>query len=226
LQQGQLALVGTVRADVEDMANPAYYNALEIVDAQGHIIAHADKAHLVPFGEYLPFQSLLARFGLGAMAEAAGGYTAAKQLVSIPLNDTITLLPLICYEAIFYGNLDYEGGEANVMVNISNDAWYGVTPGPAQHFHQARLRSVEQGKTMIRVANNGISAVIDPYGRIIAKLALNEVGFVDATIPLRTVPTWYEYSKKLPVFCLFFVLLTISCNIKTFLSAHKLIRMS
>jgi len=226
LQQGQLALVGTVRADMEDMANPAYYNALEIVDAQGRIVDHADKAHLVPFGEYLPFQSLFARFGLGAMAEAAGGYTAAKQLVSIALNDRVTILPLICYEAIFYGNLDYEGIEANVMVNISNDAWYGTTPGPAQHFHQARLRSVEQGKSMIRVANNGISAVVDPYGRIIARLALNEVGFVDATIPLETVSTWAGYGRKLPVFCLFFILLTISCNIKTFLSSYKLIRTS
>jgi len=224
LQEGQLALVGTVRADMKDIANPAYYNSLEIIDARGHIIGHADKAHLVPFGEYLPFQSLFARFGLSAMADSVGGYTAAKQLMSIPLNDSITLLPLICYEAIFYGNLNYEGEEANLMVNISNDAWYGDTAGPAQHFHQARLRSIEQGKPMIRVANNGISAVIDPYGRIIAKLALNEIGFVDATIPLKTVPSWNGYSKKLPVFCLVFILLTISCNIKTFLSTYKLIR--
>jgi len=223
LQEGQLALVGTVRAETQNPTGTTYYNAMEVIDSQGRLIGHADKTHLVPFGEYLPFQSLFARFGLGGIAETVGGYSAAKFRTSLRLNESITILPLICYEAIFPHELAYQGSRANVMINISNDAWYGATPGPAQHFHQARLRTVEQGMGMIRAANNGISAVLDPYGRIVAQLALDEVGFIDATIPQETVPIWYEYYQNLPVFCLFFILVTISCNITTFLNTHSLI---
>jgi len=191
LDSEQLALVGTVRAEPgADPQKPNYYNSLEIINAQGEIIGHADKAHLVPFGEYLPWPQFFELIGLHAAAQMTGGYSTASSHISLPLNEQVTILPLICYEAIFPTEMDYQGTKANLLLNISNDAWYGATPGPAQHFHQARLRTVEQGMPLIRSANNGISAVIDPYGRIITMLALNEVGFVDATIPSAIQPIW------------------------------------
>jgi len=191
LQPHQLALIGTVRADLtSNQAKPDYYNSLEIIDAAGRNLGHADKAHLVPFGEYLPLPNLFNLLGLNAAAEMTGGYSAARHHASLRLNDDVTILPLICYEAIFPTEMTYQGERANLLVNISNDAWYGATPGPPQHFHQARLRAVEQGMPLIRVANNGISAVIDPYGRIIAKLELNQIGFIDSTIPPAIPPLW------------------------------------
>ncbi len=95
----------------------------------------------------------------------------------------LSILPLICYEAIFPDELEYRGHPASVMINITNDAWYGNTPGPYQHMRQAQLRAVEQGMPMIRAANNGISAVVDSYGRIISQLGLNEIGVLDVSIP-------------------------------------------
>jgi len=191
LKPGQLALIGTVRADVKNNSDkPSYYNSLQIIDSQGTLLGYADKAHLVPFGEYLPWPSLFNLLGLHAAAEMTGGYSTAPQHISLPLNEEVTILPLICYEAIFPTEMHYQGPPANVLLNISNDAWYGATSGPPQHFHQARLRAVEQGMSLIRSANNGISAIVDPYGRIIAKLNLNEIGFIDATIPPAIPPFW------------------------------------
>jgi len=208
LQPHQLALIGTVRAEIGgNLAKPAYYNSLEILDAQGSILAHADKAHLVPFGEYLPWPHLFSLLGLHAAAEMTGGYSTAQNHVSLRLNETVTIVPLICYEVIFPTEMDYQGERANLLVNISNDAWYGTTPGPAQHFHQARLRAVEQGMPLIRGANNGISAVIDPYGRIIAKLDLNEVGFIDSTLPPAIHPIWTGGPGILQLFSLLAVFL-------------------
>jgi len=211
LQPHQLALIGTVRAERgEDLLKPAYYNSLEVINAQGEIVGHADKTHLVPFGEYLPWPHLFKWLGLHAAAEMTGGYESAPHHISLPLNKDITILPLICYEVIFPTEMQYQGRQANVLVNISNDAWYGTTPGPAQHFHQARLRAVEQGMPLVRGANNGISAVIDPYGRIIAQLALNEIGFIDATIPPFIKPIWAGGPGRFQLFViLFFYLIGI-----------------
>jgi apolipoprotein N-acyltransferase len=94
-------------------------------------------------------------------------------------------LPLICYEAIFPAEMSYEGPRADAIVNVTNDAWYGDTPGPYQHFRQAQLRAVEQGLPLVRAANNGLSGVIDPYGRIIDALALNAVGVIDVALPTK-----------------------------------------
>jgi len=214
LKPGQLALVGTVRAETASTSQmPAYYNSLEVINQDGESIFHADKAHLVPFGEYLPWPALFNLLGLQAAAEMTGGYSIAASHVSLPLNDAITILPLICYEAIFPTEMTYQGPAANVLLNISNDAWYGTTPGPPQHFHQARLRAVEQGMPLIRAANNGISAVVDPYGRIVSMLPLNEIGFIDATIPPAIPPLWRGgpgISQFLAL--LFFFLVAIFCQ--------------
>lgn len=216
LQDGQLALVGTVRAERLPGLDPILFNALEVINSRGEIIASADKVHLVPFGEYLPLSDLFSRLGMSAIAQVAGGYTEGLVRQSIPLDNGITLLPLICYEAIFPTEMDYEGASANVIVNISNDAWFGTTPGPWQHFQQARLRAVEQGLSLIRATNNGISAVVDPYGRIIAKLEYNAVGFIDSAVPIMSVPIWYKGPGNSQAFFIFAILLMFSLYLRLF----------
>jgi len=215
LQPGQLLLVGAVRVeeqkqtktiaannggaepgetttasnDTENSDNPAgryrFYNAMLLINSSGRIIAHADKVHLVPFGEYLPLHGLARYFNLQALAGAAGPYSAADTRRSITLPDNISILPLICYEAIFPQESRLNGSKkAEFIVNITNDAWFGNTPGPRQHLAQARLRAVEQKRPLIRVANSGISAYIDAYGRRRAALPLGQSDFLDIDMPL------------------------------------------
>ncbi len=163
--------------------DPLYYNSIFTIDSNGEITGAADKVHLVPFGEYLPLEGLLRRFGVNEVVELPGGFTSATARRSLPVIDGFNVLPLICYEAIFPAEMSYQGTPTDAIVNVTNDAWYGDTPGPYQHFRQAQLRAVEQGLPLLRAANNGLSGVVDPYGRIIDALALNAVGVVDATLP-------------------------------------------
>lgn len=202
----QFILMGSVRLEgALDSVDKKYFNTIQAMDWQGHIFAQSDKRHLVPFGEYVPFGGLLRHLGLRAIADSVGGYSAGQSRRSVNISDRLIYLPLICYEIIFPTDVDYQGARANFIVNVTNDAWYGATPGPYQHFQQARVRAVELGIPLLRAANNGISAVVDPYGRIVAQLALNEVGVVDATLPKAAVSYWYSR----PGNCVFFAILVV-----------------
>ncbi|PSH68297.1 apolipoprotein N-acyltransferase [Phyllobacterium brassicacearum] len=184
LEDGQVLLAGAIRVEEPGgSGDPLYYNSIFAIDSNGEITGAADKVHLVPFGEYLPLERLLRRFGVNEVVEMPGGFTAATTRRSLPVIDAFNVLPLICYEAIFPAEMSYQGAPSDAIVNVTNDAWYGDTPGPYQHFRQAQLRAVEQGLPLVRAANNGLSGVIDPYGRIIDALALDAVGVVDATLP-------------------------------------------
>jgi len=185
LKDGQLVLIGTIRAEENksDKGHYQYFNSLQVIDPDSRIVASADKVRLVPFGEYFPFAAFFRQFGLKAFAETAGGYSAGAEHAIIPLANGLVILPLICYEAIFPIEFDYEGFNPDVLVNITNDAWFGNTPGPWQHFAQARIRAVEQEIPLIRVANHGISAVVDSYGRVSMMLRYNESGFADIDLP-------------------------------------------
>ncbi len=190
LADGQTLLAGVVREEkTPGGGEPRYYNSLYAIDHQGQIVDAADKVHLVPFGEYLPFEGLLRRLGLQEVVEMPGGFTAGATRRTLPVHGA-SLLPLICYEAIFPDELTYSGAKPTAIVNITNDGWYGDTPGPYQHFRQAQIRAVEQGLPLIRAANNGLSGVVDAYGRITDGLALNAVGVVDAYLPSPHAPFW------------------------------------
>lgn len=155
------------------------FNALYALDDQGRILATFDKAHLVPFGEYVPFPSIL-----GAFAVTGGGFTPGPGLQTLALPGLPAFSPLICYEVIFSGAVVADGPiRPALLLNITNDAWFGRSSGPFQHFAQARLRAVEEGLPLVRAANNGISAVVDPYGRTIGALGLDQVAFLDAVLP-------------------------------------------
>ncbi|MGY5807066.1 apolipoprotein N-acyltransferase [Rhizobium sp. LEGMi198b] len=188
LDDDQILITGAVR--VEDMGpglEPRYYNSIYVIDGRGQIIGASDKTHLVPFGEYVPFENILGYLGIQNVIELPGGFSAAasRQLLTLPSG--VKLYPLICYEIIFPNEMTPEIQQANAILNVTNDAWFGDTPGPYQHFLQARVRAVEQGLPLIRSANTGVSAYVDAHGRLISGIDFNEQGFVDATLSSATV---------------------------------------
>ncbi|WP_026619593.1 apolipoprotein N-acyltransferase [Ensifer sp. WSM1721] len=185
LEEGQILVAGAVRAeDAGAGLPPRYYNSIYVIDDRGQIVGAADKIHLVPFGEYLPFEDLLSSWGLSSVAASMpGGFSAAKIRPLLTLPGGRTVYPLICYEAIFADEVDGNARLADALLNITNDAWFGDTPGPRQHFHQAQLRAVETGTPMIRAANTGISAIVDARGVLVVGLGYNYKGVVDTILP-------------------------------------------
>jgi apolipoprotein N-acyltransferase len=170
---------------VQRGADGRYYNSLAVMDAKGRIETVYDKWHLVPFGEYIPFGDVLAKVGITAFAAQLGnGFTPGVGARILDLGPKIgKVLPLICYEAIFPQDLRAAKGRANWILQVTNDAWFGTFAGPYQHLAQTRLRAIEEGLPFLRAANTGVSAVIDPYGRVVASLPLNKAGYLDAAVP-------------------------------------------
>jgi len=212
LPQGTTLITGAVRAadPLPGEAGRRYFNAIQVVSDDGTIQASADKVHLVPFGEYLPFNSLLTTWGLRQFVNAPGGFEAGDRRRLLTVRGLPPVAPLICYEAIFPGEVVPEDGRPGVLLNVTNDAWFGRTPGPWQHLAQARLRSVEEGLPLVRAANTGVSAVIDPYGRIIASLGLGVRGVLDTPLPQALGPTVYARLGDATFGVLFFLLLVIA----------------
>lgn len=176
------------------------YNSLVRLDATGAPADVYDKTHLVPFGEYVPFGDVLGALGLRGLAAGDGnGFSAGPGAVILE-SAAGRYLPLICYEAIFPAAVRRAVRDRpDFMVQITNDAWFGPDAGPAQHFAQARLRAIETGLPLVRSANTGISAVIDPMGRTVARLGMNTAGHVDAALPRALPPTPYARFGDVPV---------------------------
>jgi apolipoprotein N-acyltransferase len=170
-----------------------YYNSIQVVGPNGAILESVDKVHLVPFGEYLPFERAFHALGVTQFVHIPGGFTPGPRRRALSAPGLPPLAPLICYEAIFPGDVmpAQAQGEKRpgAFLNLSNDAWFGRLAGPWQHFAQARLRAVEEGLPMIRAANSGVSAVVDPYGRIVASLPVGVADVIDAGLPTPLEPT-------------------------------------
>ena len=191
LPEGVHLLTGALRREAaEDGAGEARghpfraFNSLMVFDSAGALAGLYDKTHLVPFGEYLPWQATLEAIGLEQLTRMRGGFT--EGVTPRPALDVPGLPPvggLICYEAIFPGVGQKSADRPGLLLNVTNDGWFGNTTGPHQHFHQARVRAVEEGLPLIRAANNGISAMIDASGRVVARLGLNARGTFDAALP-------------------------------------------
>ncbi len=198
LGEGRWLISGALRSETDTRGARRAYNSLMIFGASG-LQGLYDKIHLVPFGEYLPFQSTLEFFGLEQLTRVRGGFstgTTPRPLVEIP--GLPAAGPLICYEAIFPASVVQGDMRPGVLINVTNDGWFGHTSGPHQHFHQARVRAVEEGLPLLRAANNGISAIIDPYGRILAKIALDEIGTIDGHLPSPLTLPLYARIGDLP----------------------------
>ena len=177
-----------------------YYNSSILLDGQGQIVERYDKHHLVPFGEYIPFGDLAARFGLfGLAAQGGSGFFAGPGPRTLNIEGIGKALPLICYEVVFPQDVGGAKERPDYLLQITNDAWFGTNSGPYQHLAQARMRAIEQGLPMIRVANTGVSAMIDPWGRITADIPLGQAGFIDAVLPAPRDPSLYARTGDSPV---------------------------
>jgi apolipoprotein N-acyltransferase len=184
LPPGKHLLAGALRTADLAAGGRDVRNSLIAFGNGGDVTAIYDKIHLVPFGEYLPVRWLLEAIGFEEVTRQRGGFgigPAPRPLLRIPGLPAIG--PLICYEAIFPGVVVQGTERPGLLVNITNDGWFGNTTGPQQHLHQARLRAVEEGIPLVRAANNGISAMIAPSGRILAQLPLNVRGTFDVGLP-------------------------------------------
>jgi apolipoprotein N-acyltransferase len=158
---------------------------------EGRLAAVYDKIHLVPFGEYLPFQAALEAIGLEQLTRIRGGFEVGAAPRPLLHASGLRVLPLVCYEAIFPSQLVQGAERPAIMINVTNDGWFGQTTGPHQHLHQARVRAVEEGLPIVRAANNGISAVIDARGGILSSLDLDVRGTIDSTVPRAVAPPPY-----------------------------------
>ncbi len=200
-------ITGAARA--EDASGNAgqirYFNSIHVVAADGTITDSYDKVHLVPFGEYLPFKSFFAAIGLRQFIEIPGGFEAGVRRKPLAIKGLPPAIPLICYEAIFPSGLVPQGSRPGLLLNVTNDGWFGLTAGPYQHLSQARLRSVEQGLPQLRSANTGISAIIDPLGRIVRSQPLGTTGVVDGAIAKALSSTIYSSLGDLPALALLFL---------------------
>jgi apolipoprotein N-acyltransferase len=187
--QGGYVITGALRGPPPPPPVTAVWNSVEAIDGSGKIVAEYDKAHLVPFGEYMPLANVLPfkKLTPGAIDLSAGPGSRTIALRNLP-----PFAPLICYEAIFPGAIVDPRDRPSWILNVSNDAWYGRTSGPYQHFAMARTRAVEEGLPLIRVANNGITGVVDADGRVLAHTSLDAVGQADIALPQAGTATPYS----------------------------------
>ncbi len=203
-------IIGAERAEGEQLAQGGYrfdriFNSLFVVGEGAKISAIYDKTHLVPFGEYVPLQNVLTAIGFRAFSHRLDGFQAGFNKASIMHTPRApAFLPLICYEIIFPGRVENETKRPAWLVNVTNDAWFGASIGPYQHLYQARIRAVEEGLPVMRAANTGVSAVIDPFGRILDQLDLGRAGALDHGLPRALPVTFYE-KTRLPVFIVLFL---------------------
>jgi apolipoprotein N-acyltransferase len=200
LPKGTVLITGSVRApDVPPGTRiTRAYNSIYVIDHDGSVLSVYDKLHLVPFGEYLPFQDWMEKLGFVQLTKVQGGFIAGTRRRTMEIPNAPRALPLICYEAVFPGDVASRDDRAGWIVNLTNDGWFGITTGPYQHLQQARLRAIEEGLPVVRAANTGISAVIDPLGRIVARLGLGVEGVLDSSLPSAIAPTIYARNGDIP----------------------------
>lgn len=184
------------------------WNSLLVMNEEGHINAIYDKVRLVPFGEYVPFRSLVHTIPFQKITHGTIDFSSGESKNSILTPPLTPFLPLICFEISFPGlKTTHYSPRPHWILTISNDAWFGTSIGPYQHLHMAQVRAVEERLPVLRGTNTGISAVIDPLGRIIASLPLNESGFMDVKCPLPTPPGFFAHfgNAVLPFFICVFI---------------------
>ena len=201
LTQGSILLAGSLRSERAEGETPPYklYNSIIAANDLGIELGHYDKAHLVPFGEYAPLTDYLPF--IRRLVPGNTDFSVGKGVHTSIIPRTVPVGFLVCYEVIFPGRVADKQVRPYWLMNATNDGWYGVSAGPYQHLAAAQMRSVEEGLPLARVANTGISAMIDAYGRIIASLPLNKEGVLDVGLPRRTEKTTFygTYGNTVPL---------------------------
>jgi apolipoprotein N-acyltransferase len=200
LPKGTVLVTGAVRPPDQPLGAriTRAYNSIYVIDHDGSILSIYDKLHLVPFGEYLPFQDWMEKLGFEQLTQVHGGFIPGTRRKTIEMPNAPRMLPLICYEAVFPGDITTAGDRPGWMVNLTNDGWFGISTGPYQHLQQSRMRAIEEGLPLVRAANTGISVVVDPVGRVVAQLGLGLEGVLDAGLPAAIPPTLYARIGDLP----------------------------
>ncbi|CAK0770638.1 Apolipoprotein N-acyltransferase [Azospirillaceae bacterium] len=189
---GGLHLVGAPRMTFDAERRRHFWNSLVMIDGSGAVVETYDKFHLVPFGEYVPLRRWLPSWlPVSSIAAGTAEFSAGTGARTIRVAGIPAVSPLICYEGIFPGEVTHSRDRPEWLLSVTNDAWYGRTAGPHQHFAMTQTRAVEEGLPLVRAANTGISGIVDGYGRIIASLKLGVGGVVDSGLPLALSPTVY-----------------------------------
>ena len=197
LPPGKILITGSLRSEGEG-ESWQIWNSLMGLDHDGAIVGSYDKIHIVPFGEFLPFRRWLPKEWLTPVGDTDFSTGAGGHLIEFPgLPPT---LPLICYEVIFPEFSLPDEVRPKLLLSVTNDAWFGTSTGPYQHFEMARMRAVEQGVPLVRSANTGISAVVNSFGQVIASIPLGVKGIIDAKLPVaQSEATIYNKIKKIVI---------------------------
>ena len=193
-----------------------YFNSFTIYDHNLEILNSYNKVNLVPFGEFLPFEKMLSLIGLKTITNNYQSYSKGEKRDIIQVNKinfSVRLLPLICYEIIYTGNI-FKKNNFDFIVNISEDGWFGQSIGPHQHFVHSLYRAIESGKYVLRSANNGITAIVNPLGVVEDKVDLNQSGFIDLLKTKKIESTLFsKYGNKIFVLIiLLYISLIFSFN--------------
>jgi apolipoprotein N-acyltransferase len=204
-------ITGAAREETDGgQARSRFFNSILVIRSGGEVVDQYDKVHLVPFGEYLPFRALFDALRIRQFVHIPGGFEAGERRTLLRAPGLPTAVPLVCYEAIFSGAVVPAQliERPSLLLNVTNDGWFGNTPGPRQHFAQARLRAIEEGLPLVRAANTGVSAIVDPFGRIVGSLPVGVEGVLDGGLPLPAEATPFsKYPSVIPAIIWFFALL-------------------
>jgi len=185
LEPGQTLIAGFSRSEADARGETRYYNSLFVLrdDGQLRVAAVYDKYRLVPFGEFLPLGGLMSVTGIRSLVHVPADFSSGPRPRPVDVPGAPRVQPLICYESLYPGFVSTQGGRPGWIVNISNDAWFGRTSGPRQHLNLAAYRAIETGLPMVRATPTGVSALIDPWGRIGPRLNPGESGILDVRLP-------------------------------------------
>jgi apolipoprotein N-acyltransferase len=213
--ENHLLIIGINSESIENNIKK-YFNSLSIYDHKLNLLNSYNKINLVPFGEFLPFENLLNKIGLKTITNNIGSFTKGgeRKIIHIKNNfQDFKFLPLICYEIIYSGNLTKDN-DYDFIINISEDGWFGKSVGPKQHFSHSIFRAIETGKYVLRSANNGMTAIINPLGEIEKKIDYNKDGFIDFEKRRDFNPTIFSlYGNKIFILLiLLYILLIFSFN--------------
>ena len=191
-----------------------FYNSLVVLNNNADVVSVYNKIKLVPFGEFIPLENLLTKWGLKKITFGYSSFSSGNERKEIKIFNNLSFLPLLCYEIIYSGDLKRNSKDYNFIINISEDGWFGDSIGPYQHLAQAVFRAVEQGVPVVRSTNKGMSAYISPNGKIINSLELNKSGFIDLRLSFLKGKTLFSLLENYIFY--FTILLSI-----IFVIAHK-----